>query len=78
MLKAMVEAVGPSPSLTDVRFLAVCLVAFAGFLCCDELIKLRCNDIVLNEQGMVVQAKRTSLETGHHWLLHVQVPQHVL
>ena len=37
MLKAMVEAVGPSPSLTGVRFLAVCLVAFAGFLRCDEL-----------------------------------------
>ena len=55
MLKAMVEAVGPSPSLTDVRFLAVCLVAFAGFLRCDELIKLRCNDIVFNEQGMVVK-----------------------
>ena len=46
---------GPSPSLTDVRFLAVCLVTFAGFLHCDELIKLRCNDIVFNEQGMVAK-----------------------
>lgn len=41
MLKATIEAVGPSPSLTDVRFfLAVCLVTFAGFLRCDELMKL--------------------------------------
>ena len=31
ILKAMVEAVGLSPSLTDVRFLAVCLVHLQGF-----------------------------------------------
>ena len=54
MLQAMVEAAGPSPSLSDVRLLAVCLVAFAGFLRCDELIKLRCNDVSFNEQGMVI------------------------
>ena len=30
-----------------------CICGF--FLCCDELIKLRCNDIVSNEQGMVVK-----------------------
>ena len=40
------EATGPDPSLTDVRLLAMCLVAFAGFLRCDQLIKLRCSDIV--------------------------------
>eukprot|EP00731_Ephydatia_muelleri_P006914 Em0003g1162a len=32
MLKAMVEAAGPDPPLSEVRLLAVCLVAFAGFL----------------------------------------------
>ena len=32
MLKAMVEAAGLAPSLTEVRLLAVCLVAFAGFM----------------------------------------------
>ena len=37
MLLAMVEAVGLSPSLTEVHLLAICLVAFAGFLRCDEL-----------------------------------------
>ena len=31
MLKAMVEAAGPAPSLTEVRLLAVCLVSFAGY-----------------------------------------------
>ena len=54
MLKEMVEAAGPDPSLTDVRLLAMCLVAFAGFLRCDELIKLRCSDIVFNTESMVI------------------------
>ena len=54
MLRAMVEAAGATPTLSDVRLLAVCLVAFAGFLRCDELIKLRCKDVSFNEQGMVI------------------------
>ena len=32
MLQAMVEAAGLSPSLTEVRLLTICLVAFAGYL----------------------------------------------
>ena len=40
MLKVMVEAAGPEPSLSEVRLLAVCLLAFAGFLRCEELLKL--------------------------------------
>ena len=39
----MVEAAGPAPSMTEVRLLAVCLVAFAGLMGCDELIKLKCD-----------------------------------
>ncbi|KAL5497417.1 hypothetical protein EMCRGX_G013884 [Ephydatia muelleri] len=54
MLKEMVEAAGPDPSLTDVRLLAMCLVAFAGFLRCDELIKLRSSDILFNTESMVI------------------------
>ena len=54
MLKSMVESVGLTPSLTEVRLLAVCLLAFAGFMRCDELVKLRCKDIVYNDEGMVV------------------------
>ncbi|KAL5500358.1 hypothetical protein EMCRGX_G011905 [Ephydatia muelleri] len=38
MLKAMVEAAGPAPSLMEVR---LCLMAFAGFMQCDELVKLK-------------------------------------
>ena len=54
MLKTMVEAEGPNTSLLEVRLLAVCLVAFAGFLSCDELTKLKCRDVTFNDQGMVI------------------------
>ena len=40
-LKSMVDTAGPEPSLSEVRLLAVCLLAFAGFLRCDELLKLQ-------------------------------------
>ena len=43
MLTLMVESV-----LTEVRLLAVCLLAFPGFMCCDELVKLVCKDTVFN------------------------------
>ena len=54
MLKAMVESVGPDPSLTEVRLLAMCLISFAGFLRCDELIKLKCSDITINAESMII------------------------
>ena len=43
MLRAMVDLVGQEPSLSDVRLLVVCLVASAGFMHCDELLKLQCS-----------------------------------
>ena len=54
MLKSMVDAAGPEPSLSEVRLLAVCLLAFAGFLRCDELLKLECADVVFNVEGLVL------------------------
>ena len=74
ILKAMVEATGPEPPLSDVRLLAVWLVVFAGFLHCNELIKLKCYDITFNAEGIVinVQSSKTdqyrecaSLVTAH-------------
>ena len=64
MLLAMVDAAGPSPSLTEVRLLAICLVAFAGFLRCEELLKLRCADVAFNPEGMVIQI--TSSKTDQY------------
>ena len=45
------------PSLTEVR-----LLAFAGFLRCDELIKLRCSDISFNAEGMRVSIKSSKTD----------------
>ena len=55
MLKAMVEAAGPASAMTEVRLLAVCLVAFAGFMRCDERIKLKSEDITFNTESMVIR-----------------------
>ena len=57
MLNAMVEAAGPDPSLTEVRLLAVCLLAFAGFMRCEELVKLKCEYIAFNTESMTVKIK---------------------
>ena len=57
MLKAMVEAAGLDPSLAEIRLLAVCLLAFAGFMRCDELVKLKCDDITFNSESMVVRVQ---------------------
>ena len=57
MLKAMVDAAGPEPSLSEVRLLAVCLLAFVGFLRCEELLKLVCADVQFNQEGLVLSIK---------------------
>ena len=62
MLKAMVEAAGPDPSLTEIRLLAVCLLAFAGFMRCDELVKLKCDDITFNSESMVVRVQSSKTD----------------
>ena len=54
MLKAVVESVGPDPSLMEVRLLAMCLISFAGFLRCDELITLNCSDRTINAVSMII------------------------
>ena len=62
MLKAMVEAAGPAPSLTEVRLLAVCLVAYAGFMRCEELVKLKGSDVTFNAEGMVVKIESSKTD----------------
>ena len=44
--------------------MAICLVAFAGFLRCEELLTLRCADVAFNPEGMVIQI--TSSKTGQY------------
>ena len=42
--------------------LAVCLVAFAGFLHCNELIKLKCSDITFNAEGTVINVQSSKTD----------------
>lgn len=45
---------GASPSLSDVRLAASCLLAFAAFLRYDDLARLHCCDIKFEEKHMSV------------------------
>ena len=54
MMSAMVNSLGAAPSLTDVRLVAACLLAFSAFLRYDELAKLRCCDITFSHTCMSI------------------------
>ena len=66
MLRAMVDLVGQEPSLSDVRLFVVCLVAFAGFINCDELLKLQCSDIAFGTDSMTINTCITSSKTDQY------------
>ena len=50
MLSAMARS--SNDSLTDLRLLAMACLAYAAFLRCDELIKIRCCDISFQKESM--------------------------
>lgn len=62
ILRYMVEAGGEDPTLTDLRLLAICLVAFAGLMKCDELLKLTCSDIVFRDQSMTINIRSSKTD----------------
>ena len=45
ILKAIVDDAVRNPTLSNIRLASACLLAYAGFLRVDELIKLRSCDI---------------------------------
>lgn len=53
MLSALVSSLSANPSLSDVRLVAACLLAFSAFLR-DELAKLRCCDVTFTPQSMSI------------------------
>ena len=55
MLKDLVDAAGPSPSLTDARTIAIALTAFSAFLRFDEVVCLRCCDVQFWAGYMVME-----------------------
>ena len=48
--------------VVSVRLLAVCLLAFAGFLRCEELLKLECADVEFNQEGLVLSIKSSKTD----------------
>ena len=70
---------GPDPSLMEVRLLAMCLVSFAGFLRCVELITLNCSDITINAVSMIFTVASSKTDQYKRdlpllWLGHGQRP----
>ena len=52
MLSALVNILGATPSLADVRLVAACLVAFSTFLRYNELAKLKCCDVTFSPRSI--------------------------
>lgn len=57
MLLDMVQRAGSTPSLTTIRTLATCPLAFGGFLRSDELIELCCSDVTFVAEGLVLSIR---------------------
>ena len=55
MLSALAASLSESPSLTEVRLVAACLLAFLAFLRYDEVAKLRCCDVTFGPQNMAIR-----------------------
>jgi integrase len=55
MLSAMVGSLSSSPSLSEIRLLAISLLAYAAFLRYDEISSLRCCDITFSSRSMSVR-----------------------
>ena len=64
MLSVCVKSPGTSPSLADIRLIAIALLAFSAFLWYDELSKVRCCDVQFTSQSMSVHI--TSSKTDQY------------
>ena len=62
MILALVNSLGKTPSLADVRLAVACLLAFSAFLRYDELSRLRCCDITFDPQRMTVRIVSSKLD----------------
>ena len=62
MLVALVESLGQSPTLSDVRLAAAALLSFAAFLRYDEIAKLQCCDIAFADDSMTVHIRASKTD----------------
>lgn len=62
MLQRLVEEMGQDPALSDLRTTSACLLAFAGFLRFDELIRLQCKDLVFSPDRLTVMIRSSKTD----------------
>ena len=62
MLRDMVDSLGLSPKLSDIRLVAAALLAFSAFLRFDELSKLRCYDISFADSVLSVHVSSSKTD----------------
>ena len=72
MLQAIVEDARKINTLTSIRLAAACLLSFAGFLRCDELVNIRLCDLAIGETHLSIQiphSKNDQLHQGREVLI---------
>lgn len=62
ILSDIVRNAEMQPSLSNIRLATACLLAFSGFLRCDELIQLRPCDITITDDMMAVKIQRSKTD----------------
>ena len=62
MLQEMAESMSSPPTLTEIRLLAMSLLAYSAFLRCDELVKLKCCNIKFHKDHMVVSIESSKTD----------------
>ena len=65
MLAALLQSLGSPPLLSELRLAASCLLAFAAFLCYDEMAQLRCCDITISDAAMRVRILSNKTDQYH-------------
>ena len=51
-----------SATLRDLRFIAMSLVAFAGFLRFDEVVRIRCSDLVFEDSHLTIVIRKSETD----------------
>ena len=62
ILKAMVEDTEKNTTLSNVRLTTACLLGFAGFLCFDELAKLRATDLSIDAEKLTLHIRKSKTD----------------
>ena len=70
-LKRIVQVFGSGKNLLDLRFVTMCLMAYAGFLRFDELVNIRRNDILFEDKQikLFIQKSKTDQLKAGSWIV---------